>query len=376
MSVARRQVRSFLPASSRAGRSTQLGRSAALEHALLGLLPLLITGLVVHWMYADGNAAVDFQHSFWVAGWRTLHGQDPYSWTHRQISGGVSFPYPAVTALLLAPFALVSSFAASIPVTIACIIAGPLALWSLGVRDWRVYGAIAMWEPFVSAWQTANFTLPLLVGTALLWRWRDRQWAAAALVACLVSIKPIMAPLWLWLLLTRRWRAAGRGVVIGIVLNAVAWTVLGWHELNRWISLLSLQGSLRDSTGYSLIALVNRLALADRIGVVLMVGCACVLVWIAAGSITAGRELRAFGAAVLLTIVISPQVDVHYFAFLVVPLALTRPRLSWPWLVPLVLWVCPATGGDLAQTLLWWALLVALSREFLTRSSTPGDSRR
>jgi hypothetical protein len=348
-----------------------LGAHQALEHALLGLLPALVTALVLYRIYADGSAAVDFQHSFWVAGWRTLHGLDPYSWTRAQISGGVSFPYPAPVALLLAPFALLSSFAAGIPVTAACIVAAPLSLWILGIRDWRIYGAVALWAPVVLAWQTANFTLPLVVGTALMWRWRDRPWAAAALVACLVSIKPIMAPLWLWLVLTGRRRTAALGAVIGIVLNAASWTVLGWHELGAWLSLLSVQGSLRDSSGYSLIAVATHLGLARQIGVALMLGLGCGLAVMAGISIRAGQEIRAFGAAVLLTIVISPQVDAHYLALLVVPLALARPRLSWPWLVPVVLWVCPATRADLWQIVLWWALLGVLARELLAARCAP-----
>lgn len=111
-----------------------------------------------------------------------------------------------------------------------------------------------------------------MVGTALLWRCRERRWVAAALVACLVSIKPIMAPLWVWLVLTRRWRTAALGLVIGIVLNAAAWTILGWHELGAWLRLLSLQGSLRDGTGYSLIALARHLGIAQQIGIAPMVG--------------------------------------------------------------------------------------------------------
>jgi hypothetical protein len=360
---------------SRHGRSAEVAGRDALEHALLGVVPILITGYVVYQMYAGGIAAVDFQHSFWEAGWRAVHGLDPYTWTNRQISGGVSFPYPALTALVVAPFALMSSSSASIPVTAACVAAAPLSLWILRIGDWRVYGAVALWAPVVVAWQTANFTLPLVVGVSLLWRCRDRQWGGAALAACLVSIKPIMAPLWLWLVLTRRWRTAALGAMIGILLNVVSWTVLGWNEFADWLSLLSLQGSLRDGTGYSLIALAKHLGLGQQVGVALMVALGCVLVVVAGISIRAGRELRAFGAAVLLTIVVSPQIDVHYFALLLVPLALTRPRLAWPWLVPVMLWVCPATRAEVWQIVLWWALLGVLGREILAAPAAGDRSR-
>lgn len=338
----------------------RLGSMRALEHVTLAVLPLVLTGWVAYHVYASGIAAVDFQHSFWVAGSRTLHGLDPYAWTRGQISGGVSFPYPALTALLLSPFGLMSSFPESIPVTAAAIVAAPLSLWILKVRDWRVYGAVALWAPVVVGWQSANFTLALIVGIALLWRFRQRPLVAAAVVACLVSIKPILVPLWFWLLLTRRWRAAALSAALGITLNAASWTVLGWHELSRWISLLSLQGRLQDSTGYSLIALSSHLGLGRTVGYALIVALSCLLVGTAVALAKAGQEERVFGVAVLLTIVISPQADTHYFAMLLVPLALIRPRLFWAWLAPLALWVCPATQSHSWQIVLWWALGIAV----------------
>ena len=347
-------------------RRTELGARDALEQVTLGLVPILVTVWVIYHMYASGIAAVDFRDSFWVAGWRTLHGLDPYTWTHAQIAGGVSFPYPAVTALLLAPLGLLSSFADSFAITALGMIAAPLSLWHMRIRDWRVYGAVALWAPVVVGWQTANFTLVLVVGVALLWRFRDREWVAGAIIAGLVSIKPIMAPLWLWLVLTRRWRAAAIGAGIGTLVSAAAWTVLGWHELSQWLSLLSLQGRLRDSVGYSLVALATHLGLGRAVGVALIVVLALGLSAFAVILPKRKRGQHVFAAAVLLTIVISPQADVHYFAFLLVPLALARPRLSWAWLVPLVLWACPSISRNWWQILLWWTVIGVLAYELFT----------
>jgi len=347
-------------------RRTELGAREALQHMTLALGPILVTGWFVYWMYTTGNVSVDFRDSFWVAGWRTLHGLDPYTWTHAQIAGGVSFPYPAVTALLLAPFGLLSSLPESIAITAIGVCAAPLTLWILRIRDWRVYGAVALWAPVVIGWLSANFTLPLVVGVASLWRFRDRPWVAGAIIACLVSIKPNMAPLWVWLLLTRRWRAAAIGAGIGTLVSAAAWTVLGWHELSQWLSLLSLQSRLRDSVGYSLVALATHLGLGRTVGVAVIFVLALGLCAFAVVSLKRKRGQHVFAAAVLLTIVISPQVDVHYFAFLVVPLALTRTRLSWPWLVPLVLWACPSISRNWWQILLWWSLIGVLAYELFT----------
>jgi hypothetical protein len=56
-----------------------------------------------------------------------------------------------------------------------------------------------------------------------------------------------------------------------------------------------------------------------------------------------GGERRALAIAVVLMLVASPMVWMHYFALLLVPLALARPRLSRVWAVPLLMWVCPPT---------------------------------
>ena len=347
-------------------RRTERGAYDALEHVALGLMPILFSAWAVYRVYAKGIEALDFRDSFWVAGWHTLHGLNPYSWTHAQIAGGVSFPYPAPTALLLAPFGLISSFSESFGITALGIIAAPLALWVLRIRDWRVYGAVALWAPVVVGWQTANFTLALVVGVALLWRFRDREWVAGAIIAGLVSIKPIMAPLWLWLVLTRRWRAAAIGAGIGTLVSAASWTVLGWHELSRWLNLLSLQSRLRDSFGYSLVALATHLGLGRAVGVALMVVLALGLSAFAVVLLQGKRGREVFAAAVLLTIVISPQVDMHYFALLLVPLALTRPRLSWPWLVPVILWGSPANSTHWWQIMLWWLVVAVMAYELFS----------
>ncbi|HET8976892.1 MAG TPA: glycosyltransferase family 87 protein [Solirubrobacteraceae bacterium] len=352
-------------------------RRRAIEHALLALVPGLVTAYVLYRTYADGNAAVDFRHSFWIAGWRTLHGFDPYRWTRAQTAAGASFPYPAPAAVLFALWALLPSFSAGIIATAACVLAVPAALRILDVRDWRIYGAAALWSPVIVGWQTANLTLPILVGLALLWRWRGRPWAVATLVAGLICLKPILAPLWLWLVVTGRHRAAGSALVMGIVLNTVAWSILGWRELGAWWRLLHRQGGLRDATGYSLTALTTHLGLERAAGVVLILLCGLLLTAIAARAHGPAREVRALSAAVLLTIVISPQIDLHYLALLAVPLALTDRRLGWAWLAPLVLWPCPATAAATWQIVLWWAVLTALAVRILTaqRAGTPGRTQ-
>jgi len=75
-------------------------------------------------------------------------------------------------------------------------------------------------------------------------------------------------------------------------------------------------------------------------------------------------------------LVASPVVWNHYFALLIVPLAILRPRLRIEWAIPLALWLCPATGVTGWQAglaaLVTGSTVLLLARE----SKTLSDRRR
>ena len=81
-------------------------------------------------------------------------------------------------------------------------------LWLLGVRDWRCYGLALLWPPVISAIQTGNVTIPLALGAALVWRFRDDARAAGASLGLTLAAKLFLWPLVLWLAFTRRIAAA------------------------------------------------------------------------------------------------------------------------------------------------------------------------
>ena len=280
-----------------------------LEHVLLGAVPLLVAALAFYDAHAGGYVAGDFRHAFLVAAWRELHGADPYQWTRLQIVHNISFPYPALTAILLEPFALLSGGLAAALYLALCLGAIAGALYVLGVRDWRVYGISLLWSPVLIALQTANFTLPLVFGVAAAWRWRDRAWAAGLVTALLISIKPVMFPVAIWLLVTRRYRAAGYAVLIGALLNAVAWTLIGWNELGRWLHLVAAQSSDLYRTGYSVLALVAHLGAGRSVGAAaaILVSVAVVAACVHLGR--TGHDAHAFVLAVGLCLVASPHID-------------------------------------------------------------------
>src|SRR5215472_10428395 len=95
--------------------------SARSQQVLFALVPAVLTGWILAYVNRRGIIGVDFRNDFWVAGSRVLHGGNPYLWPRPVVASGVSFPYPPLTALLFAPFALLAPGSASVLFTAVCI---------------------------------------------------------------------------------------------------------------------------------------------------------------------------------------------------------------------------------------------------------------
>ena len=70
------------------------------------------------------------------------------------------------------------STAAGLVVMLLLVGAVLATLWVLGVRDWRCYGVVLLWPPVLSAIQTGNVTLLLGLARRSSWRFRDASGAA------------------------------------------------------------------------------------------------------------------------------------------------------------------------------------------------------
>jgi alpha-1,2-mannosyltransferase len=345
----------------------------ALEHGLLGVLPLVLTAWLLYQWSRSHTVAVDFDHAYWSAGQRVIHGISPYTWTRAEIVASWAFVYPAVAAVSFVPLSLLPRGLGDALMTFACLMALAGMLVALGVRDWRIYGAALLWSPVVAAWHTANVSLLLALGVALIWRYRDRPLVAGLLCAVVISIKPFIWPVGLWLLVTRRYRATGIAVVTGLVLNVVAWAAIGLHEVHAFLHLSSVVTDYEFRQGYGVLALAAHFGIArgPAYAVEALLAVALLLACVIAAR--RGRELAALTISVATMLIASPLVWNHYFVLLIVPLALTRPRLSGLWLVPLALWVCPAQNAATWQVLVAWAVVGGLFITLLRSPPVPGS---
>jgi hypothetical protein len=330
------------------------------EYIVFGLIPVAVTAGIIAYVVQRGLLAFDFRGEFWAAGSSVLHDRDPYLLPREQVASGVSFPYPASTALVFAPFALVAPGPAGVLFTVLCILATLGTLWALSVPDWRLYGLVLLWSPVMVGWQTANVSAAMALGVALLWRWRDRTLLSGLMLALLACLKPIAVPLGLWLLATRRYAAAAWALGVAVVASLASWAVVGFGEIGDFLRLLSVHVDLLYRRGYGLIAFAADAGLGRGVGTVLVAVVTCLL---AAGCVLASRrhnEIAAFTIAVAMMITVSPQVDEHYLMLLIVPLALARPRFEPIWLCPLVLWLAPTNTFGLWQVVLFWGVVAAV----------------
>jgi hypothetical protein len=332
----------WLQASRRSERRTS---RSALSVALWGVLPCILTGYTLlaarHGVVRLGG---DFHYAFWPAGDRVLHGLSPYVGPgSAAIAHATAFVYPAVAALALAPFAWIPHGVADYLFAVLQIAAALLTLRVLEVRDWRLYGLVLLSPMVFAGWSVANVTLLLGLGVAAAWRWRERAALAGALVALVISFKLFLWPLSLWLLATRRYAALAYMLACGAVLNLIAWTALGWNELDRYGRLLHSLSIVEERRGYSLIALARRVGIDRGTAYALALALAGI---VAVACITLGRRRSDIGSlalALAASLLAAPIVQLHYFALLLIPLAVVRPRLSAAWALPLLVWVA-ATG--------------------------------
>jgi alpha-1,2-mannosyltransferase len=293
--------------------------------------------------------ALDFHYAYLPAARAVLEGHSPYPpATITALAPKMAFVYPPITAYLATPFTV-------LPPTIADTIATLLAigcvlaiLWLLGVRDWRCYAIPILWAPTYSAIQTANVMLPLAVGLAVVWRLRRHAVAAAVVTGSLIAVKLLVWPVLVWLVATRRYKAAAWGVAAAAVLILGPWAAIHFAGLTEYPHLLRVLTEVERGDGYTIPALI---APGVSWQVANVVGLSIGLAVLALVILNRRDERRAFALAIAATLLLTPIVSMNYYVLLIVVLALFTPRFGWVWVLPLLFWISPQSGnGAVWQT--------------------------
>ena len=334
-----------------------------LNLALFGVLPALVMVSLIR----EPGFGWDFR-AFYLGSRHYLAGVSPYpGHSLAALALKQGFVYPAPMAALLAPFALLPyPLAVSLWFALSAgAIAGALRL--LGVRDWRCLGAVLLTQPAEQALRLGTLMPVLTLLLALLWKYRDRVGTGASLAAVLVVSKLFLLPMLAWLVVTRRLKTAVLASALAVTVCVLGWLPIHLSTVASYPSLLRALAAYEQTFSYSLTSLGVALGLSATAATLVAVAAAMgLLVWAVSAR---ENDFLAFRLALAASFVLCPIVWGHYYVLLIVPLAVTRPRLSALWLA--AIWIKPDTLL-LRNSAVWvaFALLILFAQLDLVPSLT------
>ena len=327
-------------------------RASGLASAARTLVPIVLLGVVPVALAAYFLAAVvprdalglDFREAFWPAAHAVLHGSNPYpALDSPALAERMAYAYPPIVAIVLAPFGLLPVGLATAIAMLATVAALVGALWVMGVRDWRCYGASLASPVVLVCIQTAALSAVLALAVALAWRHRARGLATPLLIAAMIAAKLFLWPLLVWLAIVRGTRCAVLTGLAAVGVIVAPW-LAGFPGAREYLPLLSKLTELEGAYAYTPRSLALSLGAASRVAEACAIAAGAIA--IAAAVAIRGRvdaDRRALALTLLAALLLSPIVWLHYLVVLLPPMALASRRLSPIWLVPCGLWL--AAGG-------------------------------
>ena len=286
--------------------------------------------MAIVWMFAvghsSGSIASDFHGEIYPETKDLLSGHNPFPAPDADLSGGANAVWPPIVALLVAPLTLLPPVAADFAAAIASLACFAAALWIIGVRDWRVYGASGLWPPVIGEIRTAHLSLVLCLLAAIVWRTRSRRLIPGIAVGAAVALKFLLWPLIFWLASIRRYL----GAIVAAALTVASFLLLlPFTSIDGYLRVLRNLGNTYDQDSYSPYGLLAQVGASEPIArlVALSLGFAVLAL---------GWRRRSLALAVGAALLLSPIVWLDYYALLAMPLAIVRPRFHAIWLLPIL----------------------------------------
>jgi hypothetical protein len=286
-------------------------------------LALLLFRQLVIFLRVLPEGLYDF-NIFRNAGLAVLHGQSPFS-----VDGYI---YPATAAVAFVPFAAVSFTLGGSIFAVLIVLSLVAALWILGIRDWRCYAVVIVSMPGWTSVTTGTLSGVCTLLAAMVYRYRNQRWRCATALTAGLATKVFLWPLGLWLLATRRARAAGLAVLLTLVLLLMSWLVIGTSNFTGYHDSMRQAKELAEES-YSPYALLRALAVSPRLATLAV---ALIGLSIIGTSWFIKNDRLTFSLAVFAALLMSPVIWIHYLVLIYVPIAIARPRLSPLWFLPLL----------------------------------------
>ena len=300
----------------------------------LGIVPVLVA-IAMFVAASDGSIAVDFRNELYPEAELLLDWTNPFPQPGTTDLGrGKNLIWPPLAAFAVAPFTVLSAEAAGWSIAVVGLACFMLSLRLVGVRDWRVYGVVALWPSVIGEVRVSHLTPFLCLLVALAWRSRERQLAPGIAIGLAAAIKFFLWPLGVWL--AARGRRAATATAVAIA-GASVLLVLPFTRLDEYVRVLLALGRTFDQESYNPYGLLVQAGAPSElargvtflVGTALLVGC-----W----------RLGSLALAVAAALVLSPIVWLDYYAVAAIPLAAVRPRLAPVWFVPLATWGLLSAG--------------------------------
>jgi hypothetical protein len=296
--------------------SAGLGRTLRTlrDPLLLFVVPVVFALLLAFVGYGNSwPIGFDFRGTLWEPARALLDGVPIYPKPTREaVLVGNPAVYPPVFILASVPLALLPVTAAAWLWLCALGVAMFGSMWVLGIRDWRCL-VLAVTSPVVvhGLWY-GNLTVLLVLPIALAWGYRDRARVAGIAVGVAVAAKLFVWPLVVWLLLTRRFRAAAWAAGSAVLLMLGAWALVGFQGLRDYPSLLRAVQDVYAVRSLSVSTVAGALgaSVSAAVAVAAVAGLACLAlaVWLVRQP---DGDRRAFAIVVAACILASPIVELR-----------------------------------------------------------------
>ena len=325
--------------------------SAALKRLVtilvFGVLPVVAAVSMIVFAYRSDTLSIDFHRELYPESKELLAGNNPFPDESHDFYSNPNFIWPPIAAYLASPLTLLQVDTADVVLAVVGLILFMLSLRIVGVRDWRVYGAFALWPQVIGEVRVSHLTPLLCLLLAIAWRYRHASGVPGLAVGFAGAVKFLLWPIGLWLAAIGRARETLLAAAIAV---ASLLLVLPFTGLDDYLRALLELGRTFDQDAYSPFGLMLQLGASEtfaRAVTFAIGGVLLVFMW----------RTGSLALAVAAALVLSPIVWLDFYALAAIPLATVMPRLGIVWLVPLVTWGLPSSGIGAGTT---WGITRAL----------------
>jgi hypothetical protein len=305
-------------------------------------LLLLMLGLVL----ASAGNTLGYDYTCYQGAARHLIDARPIYDNAFSISVGTcpgTYTYPPPFAVAIVPWLLLGEAAAGLwcVAMAACFVAGVALLPVRRDVRWVVIAVAAFDWPLLYAVKLGQVEPLLFLGFAAAWRGMDRPGVVGVVSAmgALVKVQPGL--LGAWALATRRYRAAGVALAVGLALAGAATLFTGLGAWATYADLVrGLSGTLSAAHNFAPGAVAHLVGASDGAATAVQLASVALAVVALLAAWRWASPVASLQVTIVASQLLSAPLRDHYAVLLLLPVAWLVDRGRW-WvaLVPLVGWI-------------------------------------